>query len=948
MITFKKFPKHFAGVAMAVSLLTLPAMASAATYYVDTVGNDASNGLTPATAWKTISHAATTVPGGTSGTPNIIMVAAGTYDESGNAETFPINFTHNYISLIGASSASTSIDVDLSIANALDVDAMGFSISGFTFSNALNAIDISEGGFTLTNNVFDNTVDRGINFYKSASNLSADISFPDMAITNNTFNTANFGVYVYVYQDFDYVTENLTASFGNFTVSGNTFAQNNNSGFHVNNLFEVEDILNGTVTAGDFIADNNTFTGGSTGLRLNLEIGDIEDSQVTMGNITVTNNTCTDQTGSGITIDNWAVSGIYGTTNAVFGNVTVSGNTLTVTDYLTYPSTEGISLNSLDYVYGIYDEATVTHGTATVANNTIDVSDLGIYLFSDGAYYIGEQYWGDTASVTFGSRNVIDNTIHSENRDGIFVHINYVGQHMYGSTSVNYGDFNFTGNTITSDEYALHFEWEEIGNDMYEDSTAIIGAVTVSNNTLTSSTSDALYFEIQDCGYSMEQNSTVTFGPTSISNNTISSSGGYGSYFYFEDVAYYMYDESMFTLGDFTLDNNTITATNGDGVYIEYYDYYVGSYMENYSTAYLPDWNITNNTVDVTGGYYGMDFYTYSNPDDNEDHATVHYGNMLFDSNTFNPNKDAGMDVGIYLYLEDVVEDGYGPTTTTVGDITITNNILYAIDSEAIYVEYDDVGYAFTGTPTLTMGDIAIGMNTIDMTDYGIYVYYDWLYTQEAATVTIGDLDIYDNILTNINDTGIYVDYYNINGDPDTASLTIGDTVISGNTITGAPGTNDGIYLYVNNTTDNITFGAPTVKNNTVSAFDTGVYVEMYDQDDLILSCNWLQNNSNLGMRFLTDAIGITVLTNSIAGNTTNGLSVDNGFTAVINAEDNWWGDKLGPVACASCNGVNPGDMGTVDFDPWLTYQPQKSRCGVPFPWVMFVPATTGMGPAVP
>ena len=73
-------------------------------------------------------------------------------------------------------------------------------------------------------------------------------------------------------------------------------------------------------------------------------IRDMEDSQVTMGNITITNNTCTDQTGCGINIDYWAVSHMYGTTNAILGNVTVSGNTITVSDYLTYPSSDGISL----------------------------------------------------------------------------------------------------------------------------------------------------------------------------------------------------------------------------------------------------------------------------------------------------------------------------------------------------------------------------------------------------------------------------------------------------------------------------------------------------------------------------------------------------------------------------------------------------------------------------
>jgi hypothetical protein len=37
-------------------------------------------------------------------------------------------------------------------------------------------------------------------------------------------------------------------------------------------------------------------------------------------------------------------------------------------------------------------------------------------------------------------------------------------------------------------------------------------------------------------------------------------------------------------------------------------------------------------------------------------------------------------------------------------------------------------------------------------------------------------------------------------------------------------------------------------------------------------------------------------------------------------------------------------DSGRVGFTPWLTFQPDKARCGKPFPWLMFVPAITGMG----
>lgn len=82
---------------------------------------------------------------------------------------------------------------------------------------------------------------------------------------------------------------------------------------------------------------------------------------------------------------------------------------------------------------------------------------------------------------------------------------------------------------------------------------------------------------------------------------------------------------------------------------------------------------------------------------------------------------------------------------------------------------------------------------------------------------------------------------------------------------------------------------------------------------------------------------------NAITGNTAFGLSVDNSNAALINAEKNWWGDKDGPVACASCNGVNLGDLGIVDFTPWLD-EPIKKNCGNYFPWPMFLPAITEAG----
>lgn len=937
MTTFKKLTGTISGLVLAAALLVLPSLASASTYYVSTSGNDITGDGSSGNPWQTITHAAATVPAG-----NVISVAAGTYDAITNGESFPITFSNDFVSLTGDGAATTILDAGGF--DALNVDAKGFAASGFTFRNASSAIDISEGGFTIANNIFATTVSDGIYFYRNETNRTTSVSFANMAITTNTFMTTENGIYVSVAVDFDSTVPELAATFGNFTISGNTLALTSGDGIYIGNLFYPTDIIDGTVSAGNFTATGNTVTGGDGGIYFYSGVYNMTDTRVTVGSLVVSNNSCTDQSsfGYGMYIDYWDMGYFYGTTRAVFGDFTVSGNTVRATDYVAHNDTDGIYIYDIDYIEYMYDESRVTTGNISVTNNTVDVDGYGIYFYSEGIYYIGEQYQGDSVDITTGSRTVSGNTINSNDYYGLYMDLDYIGWDMYGTSTVDYGDLNISNNTITSAYYeAFYFYcWYQAGYHMYEDASATLGSVTISGNTLTSSGAAALNYFFEYGGYDMYGTSEVGFGPTRIADNTLTAGNGYGIYFEFYESAYSMYDNASFAMGNFTIDGNTINAANSNGIHVEYYDYEVGSYMEDNATASLPAWIITNNTIDVTGGYNGVVFDTYSNPNDNYNSAAVHYGGIRVDGNTFNPNKDAGMGYGIYLYIEDLVEDAFGPTTTTFGDITITGNTLYAIDSEAIYLNFDEIGYAFTNAPTLTMGDIEIGNNTIDTAPYGIDASLYDLYTEDRARVSFGALNIHDNTLTNISGYGIYAYYYNVNGAPTTAFLTIGAPTISGNTISGAPGSSNGISLYVDNATAGITFGMPTIIGNTVTGFEQGIYLE--GAEEATLSCNFLENNVLAGMRFNTAGTNFEVHSNSLVNNNV-GLLVDTGMAAVINAEKNWWGDKLGPAACASCNEVDPGDSGTVDFDPWLLAQPENnSGCGAAFPWIMFMPAING------
>ncbi len=105
-------------------------------YYVDgDNGSNANDGLTPGTAWKTITHALSQ-DNGTENSQVVIHVAASTYDTvmgGGDAETFPL-IMKEYVSLEGAGYKGTIINAGLTGSVIRADQTNNFSINGFTIT----------------------------------------------------------------------------------------------------------------------------------------------------------------------------------------------------------------------------------------------------------------------------------------------------------------------------------------------------------------------------------------------------------------------------------------------------------------------------------------------------------------------------------------------------------------------------------------------------------------------------------------------------------------------------------------------------------------------------------------------------------------------------------------------------------------------------------------------
>lgn len=321
-------------VALAVALLMgvfalQPARAQGNTYYVNAAtGNDSytpEQAQNPATPWKTVTHAAATVPAGSAADPNVIRVAAGTYDAA-LGEVFPIVFANAYVHLIGEGRDTTVIDGGGAV-TIIDVQVEGAHIEGFHLQGPLQQGINASAPLSVVDNRITGGM-RGV-LVNIDELLSDDRTLSETVVNNNfiTVTGTSIGVEINVYLDANY--RPLTITVGGVEVLSNTIIMPPASGPGVGidlEAFEAFNVDGGTVTFGPVDVSDNHISGGGYGIQYYGCVDVLTDTVVIADDLTFNNNTLRDQYYTGIYMDYYDATNLYGSTSVTLGDLEMSGN----------------------------------------------------------------------------------------------------------------------------------------------------------------------------------------------------------------------------------------------------------------------------------------------------------------------------------------------------------------------------------------------------------------------------------------------------------------------------------------------------------------------------------------------------------------------------------------------------------------------------------------------
>jgi hypothetical protein len=194
----------------------------------------------------------------------------------------------------------------------------------------------------------------------------------------------------------------------------------------------------------------------------------------------------------------------------------------------------------------------------------------------------------------------------------------------------------------------------------------------------------------------------------------------------------------------------------------------------------------------------------------------------------------------------------------------------------------------------------------------------------------VSGLKIYDNEFTGVG--VLYYDGVFINRDNGGGLVTIANNVFTGPIHFGIANERSNAKISGNEMTSTYQYVGIAVMDwnkraqdnveitgNTVKGVLYGVVIGYGDGTQALtnfsVTCNTVQDDGT-GIFVRSSAGGVVINNNNIKGNSVWG--VRNTHSAMLDAEDNWWGDDSGPHHSSNPTGTGNPVSDNVDFTPWI------------------------------
>ncbi len=702
---------------------------------------------------------------------------------------------------------------------AFTLNADNVTITDLMIRSYYVAIQSTYYGHNITNNVFsdnqrDLIIDVNINDIHTSWS-SSGIQIQDNIILRSS-TSSSMEVNIGLLSDNENSTNIKT---GDVILSGNDFTSSSLSGDLFYFSLYVLSMGGGTLDVGDFQVINNNMSGGGRGLYFYSDLETLTNVDGSVGDLIISNNNITDFGDRGLYVDYYDIVNLHGSSSIRMGELIIHSNLVSSIN-----SDSGITIPGYALWTRFYDDSAFISGNLTISDNTIDVQNEGIFVY----FQLPGSDIQDDAKVVTQSTTIINNRILNSST-GIHVELNQVSG-LYGNATCSIGEITITKNVVNSTAVPVLMTCYNMGNDMHENSSFVMGNITISGNGLKAdmsySSAYGILMNMNQAGYQLSDNSSVSVGTFKILRNYIHAYQGI-RFSQFLKFGCELYGWSSFTMNGINVSENNIWSES-IGIALNTLSGF-GRSIHGSSTVQIGEIGIKKNAIWSHGdGIFlnHLEEFGYQMSDKSS---------MTMMDIVISENHIWSSGAGINIYQINTWGVFMSERSSFVfGTLDIRENFVWASE-EGIIIEYiSNIGTEIGGFATFIMENIEISNNEIISEYSGIYI--DSLttvgnYLSEDASFFMGSIMIKDNDIGS-NETGIsFSQVYDLGCFlMDNASFFMEDISVMGNSIESRF---IGIYFgYIielgSYLEQNSSFqgGSVILSKNSISSDDQGIHID--------------------------------------------------------------------------------------------------------------------------